>query len=342
MKAVLVEQFGQLPRLVDVPSPRLAPDGVILRVEATGLCRSDWHGWQGHDRDIVLPHVPGHELAGVVVEAGAQVARFAVGDRVTVPFVCGCGQCSECTSGNTQTCLNQQQPGFTFWGSFAEFVALPWADGNLIRLPDGLGWAAAASLGCRFATSYRAVRQVANVTAGERIAVFGCGGVGLAAVMIAAAIGAEVLAVDTDQGALDRAKAHGARHVVRVQDDNAAAAIHELTDGGVEVALDALGSATVVQSALRSLRPRGRLVQVGLLPGPVSLDVGVLIGQELQWLGSHGMSTDSYPGLLAEITAGRLDPAALIAREITLAEAPAALAMLGIEGAGVTVIRPGH
>jgi alcohol dehydrogenase len=341
VRAVLVEEFGRRPRVVELDRPTVTPDGVVVRVEATGLCRSDWHGWQGHDRDIVLPHVPGHELAGVVVEAGSQVVDFAVGDRVTVPFVCGCGRCSQCRSGNSQTCLSQQQPGFTFWGSFAEYVALPWADGNLIRLPDQLGWSAAASLGCRFATAYRAVRQVAGVAAGERVAVFGCGGVGMSAVMIAAAAGAEVIAVDVDPAALAQAAAHGAHHIVRGGGD-VAASLRALNQEGVDVAVDAIGSASVVQSALASLRPRGRLVQVGLLPATISIDAGALIGRELQWLGSHGMSGTSYPGLLADIADGVLDPAALIAREITLDEVPDSLVALGTLGAGVTIIRPGQ
>ncbi|WP_347343484.1 zinc-binding dehydrogenase [Jatrophihabitans telluris] len=339
MRAVLLEAFGAPPQLREVPDPPCADDGVVVRVEATGLCRSDWHGWLGHDPDIRLPHVPGHELAGTIVEAGAEVTRFAVGDRVTVPFVCGCGRCSECVSGNPQTCRNQQQPGFTYWGSFAELVALPWADLNLVRVPDTVDLPTAASLGCRFATAYRGVRQVAQVQPGETVAVFGCGGVGLAAVMIAAAAGAHVIAVDPSSAARALAAEFGARTVL--DPDGIAEAVRELTYGGADVAVEALGAAGVVGPALASLRPRGRLVQIGLLPGEVTLDLSSVVSRELRWLGSHGIATATYPALLDEIGSGLLDPSRLITRHISLDETPDALAAMSHPGpAGITVIHP--
>jgi len=196
MKAVLYEAFAKAPSLVTVPDPVPAPHGAVLKVEATGVCRSDWHGWMGHDSDIVLPHVPGHELAGTIVATGKTVTRWKAGDRVTVPFVGGCGACPECHAGHQQVCHNQFQPGFTHWGSFAEFVGIHQADLNLVALPENMGFATAASLGCRFATSFRAVVDQGRTKAGEWVAVHGCGGVGLSAIMIATAVGANVIAVD--------------------------------------------------------------------------------------------------------------------------------------------------
>ena len=119
----------------NVADPTPTAQGVVIKVEATGLCRSDWHGWMGHDPDIRLPHVPGHELAGTVQAVGSQVTQWRAGDRVTVPFAVGCGHCFECNSGNHQVCEHQFQPGFTAWGSFAEYVAIDFADTNLVRLP---------------------------------------------------------------------------------------------------------------------------------------------------------------------------------------------------------------
>src|SRR6266536_1052814 len=203
MKAIFYEAFRQPPVLTEVTDPIPKPEGVVIKVEATGLCRSDWHGWMGHDPDIVLPHVPGHELAGTIAAVGPGVQGWQVGDRVTTPFICACGQCEQCLEGNQQVCPNQLQPGFNYWGSFAEYVAVPYAEVNLVRLPDDLDFDTAAGLGCRFATSFRAIRQVGRVAHDENVVVFGCGGVGLSAVMIAAATGARVIAVDTNPDALN-------------------------------------------------------------------------------------------------------------------------------------------
>lgn len=340
MRAVLVEKYGVLPTVQDVPEPVPAAGGVVLKVEATGLCRSDWHGWQGHDSDIVLPHVPGHELAGTIAALGPGVIGWKVGDRVTTPFICACGHCEQCLAGDHQVCPNQLQPGFNYWGSFAEYVALPFAEVNLIRLPDALDFDTAAGLGCRFATSFRAVRQVGRVRPGESLVVFGCGGVGLSAVMIAADLGARVIAVDTNPDALTLATQYGAADVL-VAGPDTVAQILDLTGGGAQVTMDALGSIQIVQDALRSLRPRGRHLQVGLLPSGVQLDVSRLIGQELEWLGSHGMAAHSYPEMLELVGSGALRPADLITRVISLEEVPAALeALTRTTLAGVTVIHP--
>jgi D-arabinose 1-dehydrogenase-like Zn-dependent alcohol dehydrogenase len=340
MRAIVIEQFGVLPTVQDVPTPEPAAGGVVLRVEATGLCRSDWHGWQGHDSDIVLPHVPGHELAGTITAVGEGVSGWQVGDRVTTPFICACGQCEQCKEGNQQVCPNQLQPGFNYWGSFAEYVALPFAEVNLIRLPDDLDFDTAAGLGCRFATSFRAVHQVGRVEAGENVVIFGCGGVGLSAVMIAAALGARVIAVDTNPAALELARSYGATNTV-VASAGTVGEIRELTSGGAHVTMDALGSNEIVQQALLALRPRGRHLQVGLLPSGVQLDVSRLIGQELEWLGSHGMAAHTYPDMLNLVASGNLRPADLITRTIGLDEVPEALdALTAGTPPGVTVIRP--
>ena len=332
-RAVVVRAFGTPPELVEVPDPACPPDGVVLAVEATGLCRSDWHGWMGHDPGIELPHVPGHELAGTVVEVGSSVARWQAGDRVTTPFVLACGRCRACARGDGQVCEDQLQPGFTQWGSFADLVALPRADLNLVRVPDEVGTEVAAGLGCRFATAYRAVAHVARVQAGETVVVHGCGGVGLSAVMVAVALGAQVLAVDPDPASLALAVELGA-----------APAPDGLTDA--DVTIDAYGSPANLAAGIAALRPRGRHVQVGLLGGPDAsprVDMGRVLGQELQLLGSHGMPASAYPEMLARVADGTLDPGRLLRDRIGLAEAGPRLAALGRPGAGaggMTVIRP--
>jgi alcohol dehydrogenase len=343
MRAVIYEAFRQRPTVQTVPDPAPAPDGVVLKVGATGVCRSDWHGWMGHDPDIRVPHVPGHELAGEVVEVGSEVRRWRRGDRVTLPFVCGCGTCPECESGNPQVCDAQFQPGFTGWGSFAEYVAIRHADGNLVRLPDTLDDVTAASLGCRFATSFRAVVQQGELRPGEWLAVHGCGGVGLSAILVGRALGASVVAVDVDDEKLRLAEQLGASvtlHARRVGD--VAEAVRGHTGGGAHVSIDAVGHPVTCFASIQGLRKRGRHVQVGLLLAgdrhpPIPMDA--VIAKELRIAGSHGMAAHAYPEMLRMIEAGTLDPRRLVGRCIGLDESIDALVTMDASAEpGVTVV----
>ena len=345
MRAVMFDEFQQVPRVVDAPEPTCPPDGVVVRVAATGLCRSDWHGWRGHDAGISLPHVPGHELAGTIEAVGQDVTSWHVGERVTTPFVVACGVCATCRRGDQQVCEDQRQPGFTGWGSYAELVAIERADVNLVRLPATMTFDVAASLGCRFATAYRAVVLVGQVTEGEWVVVHGCGGVGLAAVMVAASRGARVVAVDVSPASLELAQSVGASTLLDPREVDVPSAVHELTDGGADVSIDAIGHEAVVTQSLASLRTRGRHVQIGLVAGggaPLADAIGTIIGSELQVLGSHGMAAHDYPPMMDEIAAGRLRPDLLIREAIGIDDVPHRLAGLdevGSGAGGATVIR---
>jgi alcohol dehydrogenase len=343
MKAVLYEAFSQPPKLANVPDPAPEPHGVVVRVRATGVCRSDWHGWMGHDKDIALPHVPGHELAGVVEAVGKDVRKWKPGDRVTVPFVCGCGECPQCQAGQQQVCDHQFQPGFTHWGSFAEFVSIHRADLNLVALPETLAFATAASMGCRFATSFRAVVDQGKTSAGQWVAVHGCGGVGLSAVMIASAIGANVVGVDIADDKLALARDLGAVATVDASAvANVAEAVIALTGGGAHVSIDALGAPTTCFNSVSSLRKRGKHVQVGLLLGEHSappIPMSKVVANELELLGSHGMQAHRYGAMLDMVQSGKLRPERLIGARISLEESIAALmAMDRFESVGVTVV----
>jgi alcohol dehydrogenase len=340
------DAYGQLPHVDDVPDPHAPPGGVVVRVGATGVCRSDWHAWQGHE-PVPLPHIPGHELAGTVQEVGDGVTRWSVGDRVTVPFVCGCGVCEYCLAGEAQVCPHQTQPGFTGPGSMAELVALQAADTNLVALPDDVDLVSAASLGCRFATAYRALVGRARLSDGEWLAVHGCGGVGLSAVMIGVALGARVVAVDVSEAALALARDLGAEHVVDARTaGDTSIAVKDAIGGGAHVSVDALGSPQTAVASVRSLRRRGRHVQVGLLLGeqstpPIPMDL--VLAKELDLYGSHGMAARDYPGMLDLVATGVLQPRRLVGAVIGLDEAGAALAAMGEPrpSAGMTVVRLG-
>ncbi len=343
MRAMVVDAVRGRPEVREVADPTCPDGGVVVRVMATGMCRSDWHAWAGHD-DIAVPHVPGHELAGTVVETGAGVGRWAVGDRVTVPFVCGCGRCEWCLSGNAQVCPDQQQPGFTHWGSFAERVVLHAADANLIGLPESIAFATAASLGCRFATAYRALVGRARVTDGEWVTVVGAGGAGLSTVMIARALGCRVVAVDRNPEALALAADLGADHVLLADGSDVPTAVADLTGGGSHVAVDAVGSESTCADAILSLRRRGRHVQVGLLPpvdGHPRVPMDRVIAWELDLLGSHGMAAVDYPDMLDLVERGVLRPEQLVQRTIGLEEAAMLLPTFDqTTSAGITMIDP--
>jgi alcohol dehydrogenase len=313
-------------------------------VAANGICRSDWHGWMGHDPDIqTLPHVPGHEMAGTILEVGKDVKQWQPGDRVTLPFVLGCGHCQQCLAGQQHICDDYAQPGFTHWGSFAEYVAIPYANINLVRLPDEIDVVDAASLGCRFITSFRAVVAQGRVSPGEWVVIHGCGGVGLSAIMIARAMGANVIGVDIKDETLSFAQTIGATHIINGnRENNLIEAIHDLTGGGAHVSLDALGSIITCRNSIMSLRKRGRHVQVGLMLAddqnpPLPMDQ--VIAKELEILGSHGMQGHAYGPMLEMIKTGTLNPKQLVNKTVSLEDSLAELEGMGtFNTLGVTVI----
>ena len=345
MRAIVYDALEGPLRVAEVEDPSPPPDGVVLRVEAAGLCRSDWHAWHGHDNVSVFPHVPGHEFAGTIAEVGPEVTRWRVGDRVAVPFVCACGRCLVCESGNHQVCPHQWQPGFDGWGGFAEYVALPAADVNLVRLPHDVDTGIAAALGCRVATAYRAVATIGRVTAGEEVAIHGAGGVGLAATMIARALGARVVVIDPSAAARDTALRLGAAAAFEPSPD-LIDVVRDATSGGPHASIEAIGDDTACRVSIESLRPRGRHVQVGLLPAGKAVDpvpMRSVISRELEVLGSHGLAAHDYPELLQLVASGRLRPDLLVGRAIGLDDVPAAFALIGTpeQPTGITLIHPG-
>ncbi len=325
VKAIIYESFQAEPQLRDLPDPVPTDEGVVLEVLATGMCRSDWHGWMGHDPGIRLPHVPGHEIVGRIVEKGRFIQNFEIGERVTLPFVCGCGSCGECQSGNEQVCDNQSQPGFTHWGSFAERVRIDYADTNLVRVPEYISNEAAASLGCRFITAFRAVVDQAGLKEGQTLAVHGCGGVGLSAVMIAKALGAKVIAVDIDEKALEIATRLGADHSINANDEpDLVGKIMYCSKGGANVSIDAFGSGETALNSLQSLRKRGKHVQVGLMTledSEIKIPMDLVLAHELEIIGSHGMQAHRYDRVFKMIEKDLLDPAKLVTKTIHLEEA---------------------
>ncbi|TVP96212.1 MAG: alcohol dehydrogenase [Planctomycetaceae bacterium] len=343
MKAAIFEQFRSPLVVREVADPVPHVDAAVIAVRACGICRSDWHAWMGHDDEVRLPHVPGHELAGTVVAIGDGVRSWRIGDRVTVPFCCGCGSCYECDRGNSHICDSYTQPGFTHWGAFAERVEIRFADRNLVHLPTEIDFVTAASLGCRFATSFRAIVQQGRTRAGDWVVVHGCGGVGLSAVMIAHAVGAQVIAVDIRPERLALAKELGAIVGIDATGEDVVARIVDITGRGANVSVDALGSHATCWNSIRCLAKRGRHVQIGLLLGDQSdppIPMGTVIAKELEIYGSHGMPAADYERLLRLITSGRLLPQRLISDVVSLERGAELLTAADqFLGTGMTVIQ---
>jgi alcohol dehydrogenase len=344
MKAAIFDAFKAPLTVRELPDPECPPDGAIVRVAACGVCRSDWHAWTGADSDVAAPHVPGHEFAGTVEATGPDCRRLKVGDRVTAPFILACGVCPDCLGGDATVCSNQHVVGFSSWGAFAERIAVPRADFNLVRLPEMIGFVAAAGMGCRVTTAFRAVVDRAKLQPGEWLAIHGSGGVGLSAVMIGAAMGASVLAIDVNEEALELARNMGATKTLNASGiADVGNAIRDLTGGGAQVSLDALGITDTFHNSIHGLRKLGRHVQIGMPLGrhtePTIPLLELVYSRQITVMGTRGIPASRFPALFEMIAAGRIDPARLVTKTIPLAEAGAALAAMNdYRGSGITVI----
>lgn len=345
MKAAVLEEFKKPLNVREVSDPDLTRDGVILKIEATGVCRSDWHAWVGEWNGFIppLPHILGHEMSGVVEEAGGNVRNFKRGDRVIVPFTQGDGTCPHCLAGHSNVCDHQVMPGFTYNGGFSQYVHIPKADHNLMMLPDGVDFLEASAMGCRFMTAFHGVTDRGNVRGGEWVAVFGAGGVGLSAIQIATAMSANVIAVDISDEKLDFAKKVGAVATINSKKENAPEAIKEITKGGANVAIDALGIQETMLNSVLSLNKRGRHVQIGMTSfkngGMLNIPLNDIVSREIQFSGSFGMPISEYPTMLQMVEKKRLHPGKLVTDTISLNGIDKVFNdMSNFSGLGVTVV----
>ncbi len=323
MRAAVIEEYRKDLAIRDLADPVCEADGVVLKVLACGVCRSDWHGWVGEHPRVKPGQIPGHEYCGEVVEAGP-AARWKPGDRLIAPFILACGICPSCQSGHSNTCEDQRLPGFGEPGAYAEYISVPRAH-NLVRLPEALPPVQAAGLGCRVTTAWHALTGRAALQGGEWLAVHGTGGIGLSCLILGRALGARVIVVDVVPEKLAHALSLGAEAALDARAGDVAARIHEITGGkGAHVSVEALGIEATTAASLECLRPLGRHVQIGLPLGHAArmqVNMNLVYMRQLALFGTRGMPSWRYPSLLGLIEAGRVDVAPLIARRIPLSQA---------------------
>jgi D-arabinose 1-dehydrogenase-like Zn-dependent alcohol dehydrogenase len=348
MRAATFIGAGEPLEIREVALPDVPADGVRVETLAAGVCRSDIHNWLGDWHwlgfENPVPRILGHEMAGVVVETGPLVRRINVGDRVTIPFHVACGVCARCRSSETNLCSRALYLGGSLPGAFAEYVAIPRADLNCVRLPDEVSIEAGAALGCRFMTAWHGLNDLARVQPGEWVVVIGAGGgVGLSAVSLSQALGARVIAVDRSDEKLAAAQRAGAERVIKAVDDPFEEQVLELTRGGADVSLDAVAKQSTVRSALLALRAGGRHVQVGMTDaseqGDITIPIDRVVAGELKLLGVSGNPHANYAPLLELVRSGRCDPAALIGSRIALDDINDAFAKVrDYEAKGVVMV----
>ncbi len=310
----------------EIPRPEPRAGEVLVRTAACGICATDLHYLHGTPTFRSPPVTLGHEISGTVESLGPEVEGIHVGDPVLVPAVVSCGQCIPCRTGRDNICERMTMFGNHRDGGFAEYVTAPAA--YVVPLPEGLPLVESALVADALSTPFHAVKNRAQVRAGENVAVFGCGGVGLNAVQSAAAFGASVIAVDVSEEKLALAKALGARETLNPAQGEVPKKIRKLTGGGVDAAFEVVGRPDVLQSAFESVRPGGRLVTVGYSEEDWTLRVNRVMFREISIIGSLGCRSAEYPVILKMVREGRLQLAPLISARFRLEEINDALANL--------------
>lgn len=349
MKAARFQGVNEPLAVEDVDVPDVGEDEALVRLEACGVCRSDWHVWQGDwgwlGMGAETGQILGHEPAGVVEEVGSKVERYETGDRVAIPFHLADGTCGECRDGNTNTCENGQvlglMPGLN--GAWAEYVRIPTADTNLVELPEGVAMEDMAGLGCRFMTAFHGVVHRGEVQPGDWVVVHGCGGVGLSAVQIASSVGANVIGVDIKPDKLEEAREQGAVETIDATEHSVADRVHEITGGGADVSLEALGASETIMNSIMSLRRHGRHVQIGLTTqeeeGMVMVPSDLMVSAEIDFRGSVGMQGNRYPEIFQMVSTGKIDPGAMVSDTISLNDVTDTLeGFTDYQTAGISVI----
>ena len=320
MKAAVFYEVHQPLRVEEVPTPEPGPGEVLVKVAACGLCHTDLH-YIDHGTPTFKkpPLILGHEISGTIAALGKDVTVWAEADPVLLPAVYGCGNCEMCRIGRENVCERIVMFGNNVDGGYAEYVLAPAKD--IFAMPAEIPLIEGAIIADATTTPFHAVVNRGRVAPGDTVAVFGCGGIGLNVVQIAAAVGAQVIAVDISDEKLEWAKRLGAQHTFNSSTvDRIDKAIRKLTGGGVDVGFEAIGNPAVQVQTFNSLRTGGRFVVVGFAEKPMTLSTGKVMYREMEIIGSLGCRAVDYPRVLELVRQGKIKVKELVTARFPLAD----------------------
>lgn len=307
MKAAVFHGPGAGLKIEQVAEPRVGDGEILVKVAACGVCHTDLHYIEhGVATFKKPPIVLGHEASGMVAACGAGVTNVKPGERVLIPAVLTCGKCSFCRSGRENICSDMKMLGNHFDGAYAEFVAVPAKD--VLHLPESIPLEEAAIIADAISTPYHAVKNRARVQPGDTVVVFGCGGVGINAVQLAAAAGGYVIAVDVAERKLEWARQFGAAATINAKNvERVSKEVKKLTGGGADIAMEVIGNPRTIEEAFECVRTGGRLVVVGYTHEAISIVAGKIMFKEIEVLGSLGCRPVDYGPLIRLVAQGRID-----------------------------------
>ena len=326
MKAARFYGPGVPLKVEDVPVPEVGRNDVLIKVKACGVCYSDVHKLHG---SVILKRTPvtlGHEISGEIAEAGTEVKGFREGDRVAVCCMVPCGSCQHCLTGRENICARGEVTiGMQLDGGLAEYVRVP--AGNVFKIPDAMSHEEAAILTDALATPYHAIRRLC-IKPGDWVVIYGMGGLGMCAVQVANLNGARVIGIDLFDAKLKIAKELGADHTINAKQDDPVKRTMEITNGGADIAMEFIGLAKTVQQAIKSVKPSGRIMLVGIGKGVFNVDWQDILFKQLSLFACYGVVRADFPRLIELVSSGKINLKKLITHVVPLNEANRAIEIL--------------
>jgi 6-hydroxycyclohex-1-ene-1-carbonyl-CoA dehydrogenase len=319
MKAAVFYKPKEPLKIEEVPTPEAKAGEVVIKIAACGVCHTDagylFHGVPTFKKP---PLILGHEPSGVIDQVGDGVTRFKAGNAVLIPAVLTCGQCYYCRTGRENICQKMTMLGNHIDGAFAEYIAVPEKD--VIPVPSGVPLQEGCIISDAISTPFHAVKNRAQVKAGDYVVVIGCGGVGMNVVQVATAFGGLVIAVDVVDWKLEIAKKLGAVETINSKETDPIKTVRKITGGGADIAMEVIGHPKTQQIAYNIVKWGGRVVMVGFAPKPTELNLGRMMFREIEMIGSLGCRPVDYPPLLRLVQAGKIQVDPIVTHRFSLAE----------------------